>query len=772
MSSSGEGTKLNPPNNLVFHGNANFVGREDDLGQLSEKLIKPSTGGILAVSGMAGVGKTELARQYARQYEANYPGGICWLSMRGANLAADIFKFAKSSMNLDVQKELKEKNLNLKDQILWFWANWKPVEGLVLIILDDVTDWTSCRGLLPTSNRFRILMTTRQRRLETSFAEISLDVLSEKDALKLLASVLVKEDLRVKRKSPEAKRLCAWLGYLPLGLELVGRYLVQDPDLSLTDVLTLLKTQSLQDNVIDLSEKVLQNTEMTAKRGVKAAFQLSWQELNPATQRVGELLSLFAPEQIFWTLVQSISKSLSWGESDVVEAKKQLYKFNLIQSLKDTNYKIHPLIREFLKVKLADSEQTNNLKQAFIKTLVESAQIILGSPSQEEDIKLVKNSIPHLAEVAEHLETMVIDKDLLWVFQGLGKFYSDQGLYESAKVWYEKCVSVLESRLGKEHLDVATSYNNLAVLYRNQGKYMEAENLYNEALNIYKRLSGDHNFNIATCNNNLGLVCLNQGKYNEAQLFYQQALKLKKHKLGENHIDIANCYDNLGIIYRYLGKYSEAELYFNQGLELSERLSIDGIFPKTQIDKIKAQIYNDLALLYLDKKQYKEAEDLIKKCLELTKQLYGENHIYTATNNNNLASLYHDQGRYTEAENLYQKALKVRKKMLGEDHPDVAITYSNLASLYHDQGKYTEAENLHTKALKIREPRLRQDHPDIAKSYNGLAEVYRKQRRYTDAKREYEKALTICKQQLGVDHPTTTQFQKNYNDFLKESNEN
>ncbi|WP_202895630.1 hypothetical protein [Iningainema tapete] len=45
---------------------------------------------ISAVAGMGGVGKTELATQYARQHEADYLGGICWLTARESNLAAAI----------------------------------------------------------------------------------------------------------------------------------------------------------------------------------------------------------------------------------------------------------------------------------------------------------------------------------------------------------------------------------------------------------------------------------------------------------------------------------------------------------------------------------------------------------------------------------------------------------------------------------------------------------------------------------------------------------
>src|SRR4028118_34116 len=101
-----------------------------------------------------------------------------------------------------------------------------------------------------------------------------------------------------------APLLCEWLGYLPLGLELVGRYLAEDPDLSLAEMLERLKAQRLQDEAIDLDEQQMQNTFSTAQRGVRAAFELSWQELEPVTQRVAQLLSLFAPTVFLWGWVE------------------------------------------------------------------------------------------------------------------------------------------------------------------------------------------------------------------------------------------------------------------------------------------------------------------------------------------------------------------------------------------------------------------------------------------------------------------------------------
>ncbi len=357
---------------------------------------------------MGGVGKTELAIRYARQHEADYPGGVCWLNARDSNLAAQIMLFAQSKMSLEVPQKRGERPLNLKEQVEWCWQHWQPADGIVLVVLDDVTDLGSCRGVLPTANRFRVLMTTRLRRIDTNFVEISLDVLPADKALELLASVLGERDRRVQREPQTAEELCKWLGYLPLGLELVGRHLDEDPDLSLAEMLERLKaTPGLQDEAIDPDEEQLQDTEMTAQRGVRAAFELSWQELTPITQCVGELLSLFTQTVIPWEIVTVFHKRslLNWDEKDINFAKKQLYKLHLLQRIEETSncYKIHPLIWNFLQAKLADSEQSAGLRPIFLEA-IDAFYRKLAYEILEENINEIEEEVAKEFEQLEFTE--------------------------------------------------------------------------------------------------------------------------------------------------------------------------------------------------------------------------------------------------------------------------------------------------------------------------------------------------------------------------------
>jgi tetratricopeptide (TPR) repeat protein len=712
---------------------------------------------ISAVAGMGGVGKTELALQYLQRHEKEYVGGICWLTARETEVAAQIINFAQIYMKLEVQQQdFRGRQLSLKEQVEWCWQHWQPPEGAVLVVLDDVTDveeWKQCRAFLPKTNRFRVIITTRLQNLDTNFEQLPLDVLSLDEALELLTA-LVGEN-RVQREPETAENLCRWLGYLPLGLELVGRYLAEDPDLSLAEMLARLQAQRLQDEALDLDQAELETTEMTAKRGVRAAFELSWQQLDAMTQQVAGLVSLFAPEPFLWDWVESMGEWLNWEPSQINTGKKQLYKRYLIQRIEtlEKGYKVHPLIREFLQDKLTALESANFFKQAFASVVAKFAQQIDVTPTLEQ-VAAVQIYIPHLIEVAQNLTAALSEEDLIWPFVGLGRFYEGQGLYRLAEPWREQCVSVAQDRLGENHLSVAASYNNLAFLYDSQGRYSEAEPFYLQALQLRKRLLGEEHPHVAQSYNNLAALYDSQGRYSEAEPFYLQALQLCKRLLGEEHPHVATSYNNLAFLYDSQGRYSEAEPFYLQALQLYKRL-LGEEHPHV------ATSYNNLAELYRSQGRYSEAEPFYLQALQLRKRLLGEEHPHVAQSYNNLAALYDSQGRYSEAEPFYLQALQLCKRLLGEEHPHVATSYNNLAALYYLQERYSEAEPLYLLSLQLYKRLLGEEHPDVAQSYNNLAALYYLQERYSEAEPLYLLSLQLYKRLLGEEHPDVAQSYNN-----------
>ncbi|MEQ8753665.1 MAG: tetratricopeptide repeat protein [Coleofasciculus sp. G1-WW12-02] len=678
------------PHNLPRSGVIQFVGRDETLKQLHQQLQQTERIAICAVAGMGGVGKTELALRYAQHHrkQGTYPGGLCWIQAGAAVVGTQIVSFARTQLDLQLPDGLK-----LAEQIDYCWRHWRL--GDVLFIFDDVRNYRQIKPYLPPAeSRFKVLITTRRQRLGASFERIHLDVLTEEAAIALLVSLIGQE--RIEAEPEQAKRLCQELGYLPLGLELVGRYLQRKPDLSLKKMCQRL----------ELKHRSLQNPDgdMTAQLGVEAAFELSWQELSQEAQKLAGLLSVFALAPIPWKWVEQC-----WLDEDVEELEDarddELVNRSLLERVDKGSYQLHQLIREFLNGKLEELTEASELKQRFCLGMVRVAQQIPETPTKD-DIVIATPMIPHLAEAATTQKDWLSDEALMWFFVGLGRFYQGQGLYRQALPWYEQYLSITRERLGDNHPDVAASLNNLGNLYRSQGRDEKAEPLL------------------------------------------LQALELRKCLLGNDHPDVARSLNSLALLYESQARYSEAESLLLQALELSKRLLSDN-HPDV------AASLNNLAGLYLSKEKYSEAEPLYLQALELDKRRLGDDHPDVARSLNNLALLYSSQKRYGEAEPLYLQALELKKRLLGDDHPDVARSLNNLAELYSLQGRYGEAEPLYLQALELRKSLLGDDHPDVACSLNNLALLYSSQKRYGEAEPLYLQALEVSKRLLGDEHPLT-----------------
>lgn len=559
-----------PYDTIPQSGVSQFVGRDKELETLHQLLQEHDQ---VVIAGISGIGKTELVIQYAKANLNHYTGGVCWLSAR-CDLGVQIVEFARVYFpHFTIPDKLTPTT-----QVQYCWQHWKSLlvtssqgqDREVLIIIDNVTDYSQIQPYLPpSSSRFKVLLTTRLQ-LETSVQMLPLEVFTPPAALELLASRIgkyrgkdtrgkpfgidsqlkqSKHKVKANRTSSRvppligegerltvAQQLCELLGYLPLGIELVGRYLEQEPNLSLEKMRSLLERASqkqlnLQKQRIthEPSNQTEDNTDenLTAQLSLAAAFELSWKRLDKEAQELGYLLSIFASAPIPWNQVESVYGQLylpgallgqlldvSPNDSEanienlitallgnLKATRHQLIQLHLLQWIGEEIYQLHPLIRELWRDKLANLEKTNNLKESFCQVMVAVAKQIPDSPSRDL-IETVHSAIPHIAEAATTLQEFLSDEDLIQSLEGLGWFYQSQGFYDLATPWWEQCVSLTQNYLGSDHPDLVTKLQTLAWSYYAQERYTEAEPLSVQALDICEqKLGADHPLTLATRKN-------------------------------------------------------------------------------------------------------------------------------------------------------------------------------------------------------------------------------------------------------------------------------
>uniref|UniRef100_UPI0039A6E7C6 NB-ARC domain-containing protein n=1 Tax=Nostoc piscinale TaxID=224012 RepID=UPI0039A6E7C6 len=412
-----------------------FVGREAELQQLHEMIQQSQQVAIVAVAGMGGVGKTELATQYAQQNLQKYPGGVCWLSAQSIDVGIQILRFAE-----DKFKFIAPDDRELLDRVKLCWDRWDT--GDVLLVFDDVKYYeTQVKPYIPAnSSKFKTLLTTRLG-FDRTLPQLSLGVLKPLAAMQLLKSLVGRE--RLKNEPLVARKICKFLGYLPLALELVGRYLDTMPDLSLQTLLKRLEKKRLEHQAMAKA-----NPLMRYEYGVAEAFNLSWDDqLDESARKLGCWLSLYALADIPFVV-----EGMEDDEQQEIQenAINKLLEQHLLQRKRKGVYRLHTLIRQYFQMKLDESSKADEVKTNFAAQMVEIAKQIPQQPTIDL-IQQLTPHIPHLAEATNHLTAFIKDEDLITPFTGLGHFYQGQGLYQEAEPWLSQCLELIKSRLGAEH---------------------------------------------------------------------------------------------------------------------------------------------------------------------------------------------------------------------------------------------------------------------------------------------------------------------------------
>ncbi|MBW4495082.1 MAG: tetratricopeptide repeat protein [Oscillatoria princeps RMCB-10] len=679
-----------PCENIPESGAAAFVGREEELSELHRLLQENER---VAIAGMPGAGATELAVQYARKYLAEYAGGVCWVPVGDRDTGIAIVEFSRRKFGFNPPDDL---NGDLLRQVAFCWDHWHA--GQVLLVWDNVSDCALVKPYLPpVPSRFKVLLVTRES-LSVPVVRLDLDALKPLAGMQLLESLMGREWL--KREPRIARNLCKWLGYLPLGLQLVGRYLAQDETLSLETILSRLQQQELAG---------------AAQLPVAHVFELIWQTLDENAQKLACLLSLF-PSLPSWSIVEHICRHMAAHEENfnpetLEQSRLTLEHRHQLQRQHEGIYQLHPIIRQLFEEKLITpiSPVTTALLNAFVSGMIEV--------------------VAAAGEAGAAAAVSWISADVLALINGLinlASLHYNRTHYASAEPLYLQALELTRRLLGEEHLNVAFTLNSVAELYHTQGRYAEAEPLYRQALEVWRRRHGEEHPDVATALNNLGNLCDAQGRYGEAESLYLQALEVWRRLQGEEHPYMAESLSNLATLYDAQGRGAEAEPLYRQALELRQRL-LGEEHPDVGTS------LNNLGNFYSSQGRYAEAEPLLLGALELWRRRHGEDHPNVATCLNNLASLYSAQGRGAKAEPLYRQALELLRSRHGGEHPDVAITLNNLAAFYCAQGRYGEAETLLLQAVELWGHRHGEDRPHRAITLNNLAEFYCAQGRYAEA---------------------------------------
>jgi len=705
---------------------------------------------ISTLSGMGGIGKTELALQYAWQEwkKGTYLGGVCWINVKINDFSSDITSFFEHKLKLG-----ECRGNTPVEKVQYCWSNW--IDGDVLIIFDDVRNSQQIFEYLPPyeSKKIKVIVTTRCEYLSDVIENIHLEELSENASLDLIRSYI--DNDRVNSQIEETKELCRELGCLPLALELIAR-LLRKRAWKIKDVRAKLKKRRLKDDNSLLNKK---HPEMTAKRGVKAAFSLSWDELSdqPKTQKLALHLSLFAvaPIQQIW-----IEELFPDEDKDDIEEWliDNLVNLNLVKLAGDNQYELHSLIHLYLRETLEESEFSATSKKSYCKLLILKCEQFIHNSLSPKKIEDLTPLIPHIKQIIKCHYNHIIDEfiddiPINWnlPIKTINSFYVSQGFYPQAIQYFREYLETTKKKFGELDIHSMVLLNDFALILKDRAQYTEALNLLTQARIIAIKDLGKNHHETMMIANAIGDTYRQMGELEQAEKILSEILpqvlskNLIKRDAGEFKISsLIFCIpNNLGLVYTELKRYEEADFCFKFILDYFERRKENSNFYFTQAAK-------NLGSLYINMKRYEEAEFYLKKSLEINKIILDPKHLSYRLNLADLSNLYIIEDKLDKAENLLVELFELQLN-LEYLEPTALRNLMHIASQYFDKGLYEKVEQTSLKIYQLYQKFQLTNSIEYCESLNLLAKSYT----HTG---NLEESITLMREAIDIEKSLLSQF--------------
>ncbi len=646
--------------NIPHLQNPHFTGRESLLTSLREGLAsgKP-TAVTQAISGLGGVGKTQLSLEYAYRHMEQYDV-VWWIRSENSETLAGDYAQLANKLGLP-EAEQTEQRITVAAVREWLEHNPKW-----LLIFDNAEDPSGLQDYLPRLRSGHTLITSRSRDWRNVATALEIKVLEPEEAIDFLLKKTGQTD------SSSAAALAETTGCLPLALEQSGDY-IDETGISLADYLALF-TQHRKD--------LWQQTEPPDDyhATVATTWNLSFKKIEQASPGSIEILNLcafLAPDNIPKSLLtegtEHIPSPLAEVLADSLEfnkAIKFLRQYSLLEVTGEL-LSLHRLVQTVIRDRLSEQEQATWAKAAV--TLVEEA-----FPDESDDVRNWPECvrlISHALITANHAETLgiapAVTSDLL---DKSGKYLLAKAEYSEAKTLFERALRIAEVEYGSNHPTVANRLNNLGFLLNVMADFRGAKEYYEHELLIYEKEYSPHHPEVDVCLNNLGRVLQQMGDLQGEKEHFERALRIDENAYGPDNLKVAIRVNNLGGVLEKMGDFQGVKEHYERALIIGEK-EYGPNHPQVAI------YLNNLGSVLSKMGDFQGAKEYFERALKIDEKAYGPNHPNVAFDLNNLGLVLKEMGELQGAKENIGRALEIFRLFLGEDHPSTVKVRENLAGL-------------------------------------------------------------------------------------------
>jgi tetratricopeptide (TPR) repeat protein len=698
--------------NIPFPQNPFFKGRDPQLQALAEKLAPPTQTGktrAIVVHGLAGIGKTQLAAEFAWRHLGDYEA-VFWL--RADTVEALEASLAAIGPLLGLGNVCEE--ATLRRSVL----EWIRSHDRVLLIADNVdteTARSAVTELLLRSVTAAVLITSTRRDWPITVKDLPLDILTPEDAELFLLERMTKRGHDAGNRT-SAQRLVSGLGNLPLALEQAAAVICEFK----------WSFDTYSDRLRDTRRELLSQIREGAteyQSSITETWAIALNQLSPLARALLRILAWFAPDEIPRemlfadkdALAQTLGGTVNLSDFAIDSALGELDRRSQI-TLTGRTVSVHRLVQAVEQDSLEEQECKRWLGAA-ARLLVAFAP---GLPQYIHTWEQWSLLAVHAEELLKHEEQHPLDDLSCHLLANqTGLFFRGKGSYEKAEILFLRSQSLLKSVKGPGAVN-PNVLNNLGTLYRAQGRSIEAVSLL------------------------------------------EQVVALRESALGALHPDVALGLDNLGLAYNDLGEVAKAKACFERAREIVRQ----ALPPE---DPAIARNLINLGGLLLDQGLLDDAQPLLESALSIRQKSLGSQDPLFASSLISVARVHLLRRQYSEAKLMCEQALPILEKTLGLIHPHVAEALDNLAEVYMGLAQYNEALSLNKRALSIRQEHSLPLHRNLALSRNNLGRSYSHLGQHEQADAEYQRALSILYQRqiaTGRQDPYFATVANNYGEAL------
>ncbi len=473
---------LPPGSWMPLRRNALFVGREADLGTLASALKEGGTAAVgqsTAVTGLGGIGKSQLASEFAYRYGQYFAGGVFWLGCEDPNaIPAEI---ATCGRNLNLHADFT--NLPLDGQVSLVASAWHG-ELPRLLIFDNCEDERVLETWLPRGGGCRVLATSRRNiwSLHLGVRGVSLGVLARSESLALLR----KHRPDLAPDDPLSDAIAAELGDLPLALHLAGSFLARYRHAPSGAPKAYLEAVR-QPDLLEHRSLTIEGASPTGhEQHVARTFALSYDRLQPA-DAIDEIALVTLARAAWFAPGETIPRSLLRASAGVDGADDpaalrfedglaRLRELGLIAEEGSGALVLHRLLAAFVRSAAGDAGQHRGRVEAAV--FAEAAR--LNAAGYPAPLLAWQPQLRFVAEQAAEAGS----EHAGGLFNELGYHLRMVADFAGARAAFERALRIDEASFGPDHPEVAADVNNLGRVLKDLGDLPGARAAFERALRI------------------------------------------------------------------------------------------------------------------------------------------------------------------------------------------------------------------------------------------------------------------------------------------------